>query len=49
VATAEPENEVVYSTEQDFRQALLDGGAHPTLLPPPPHETLTKRHLSVAT
>jgi hypothetical protein len=32
---AEPETEVVYATEQDYRQALLDGGAHPTLLPPP--------------
>jgi len=32
----EPEREiVVYATEQDFRQALLDLGVHPTLLPPP--------------
>jgi hypothetical protein len=35
VPTAEPENEIVYATEQDFRQALLDRGVHPTLLPPP--------------
>jgi hypothetical protein len=34
---AEPENEAVYPTEQDFRQALLDRGVHPTLLPPPPN------------
>jgi hypothetical protein len=38
VPAAEPENEVVYETEQDFRQALLDRGAHPTLLPPPPRD-----------
>jgi len=32
----EPEGEiVVYATEQDFRQALLDRGVHPTLLPSP--------------
>jgi hypothetical protein len=35
---AEPENAVVYATEQDFRQALLDFGVHPTLLPPPPRD-----------
>jgi hypothetical protein len=35
VPTIEPENEVIYSTEQEFRQALLDRGVHPTLLPPP--------------
>jgi len=40
VPAAEPENEIVYATEQDFRQALLDRGVHPTLLPPPP------RHLN---
>ena len=34
----EPENQVVYSTDQGFRQALLDGGLHPTLLPPPPRD-----------
>jgi hypothetical protein len=33
----EPEKEVVYATEQDFRQALLDRGVHPTLLPPAPY------------
>ena len=38
VPATEPENEVVYSTEQDFRQALLDRGVHPTLLPPPPRD-----------
>ncbi|MFY9768607.1 MAG: hypothetical protein WBG18_12215 [Xanthobacteraceae bacterium] len=38
VTATEPENEVVYSTEQDFRQALLDRGVHPTLLPPPPRD-----------
>jgi hypothetical protein len=38
VPTTEPENEVVYSTEQDYRQALLDRGVHPTLLPPPPRD-----------
>jgi hypothetical protein len=38
VPTAEPQNQVVYATEQDFRQALLDRGVHPTLLPPPPRE-----------
>jgi hypothetical protein len=32
------ENEIVYSTEQDYRQALLDRGVHPTLLPPPPRD-----------
>src|SRR5204863_8142329 len=33
---AEPhENTIVYQTEQEFRQALLDRGVHPTLLPPP--------------
>jgi hypothetical protein len=31
----EPENDVLYATEQDYRQALLDRGVHPTLLPPP--------------
>jgi hypothetical protein len=36
--TTEPENEVVYLTEQEFRQALLDRGLHPTLLPPPPRD-----------
>src|SRR5262249_54525233 len=30
VPAAEPENEVIYSTEQDYRQALLDRGVHPT-------------------
>ena len=34
---AEPEDEVLYATEQDFRQALLDRGVHPTLLPPRPN------------
>ena len=34
----ELENEVIYSTEQDFRQALLDRGVHPTLSPPPPRD-----------
>ena len=34
---AEPEDEVPYATEQDFRQALLDRGVHPTLLPPQPN------------
>jgi hypothetical protein len=38
VPTAEPENEVMYATEQDYRQALLDRGVHPTLLPPPPRD-----------
>ncbi len=38
VPTAEPENEIVYATDQDFRQALLDSGVHPTLLPPPPRD-----------
>jgi hypothetical protein len=38
VPQTEPENEVVFSTEQDFRQALLDRGVHPTLLPPPPRD-----------
>jgi hypothetical protein len=38
VPATEPENEIVYATEQDFRQALLDGGVHPTLLPPPPRD-----------
>jgi hypothetical protein len=42
VPTTEPENEVVYSTEQDFRQALLDRGVHPTLLPPPPRDPQEK-------
>jgi hypothetical protein len=35
VPATEPEKEVVYTTEQDYRQALLDRGVHPTLLPPP--------------
>ena len=34
----EPENQVVYSTEQEYRQALLDSGVPPTLLPPPPRD-----------
>jgi hypothetical protein len=38
VPTAQPENEVVYSTAQDYRRALLDRGVHPTLLPPPPRD-----------
>jgi hypothetical protein len=38
VPAAEPENEVIYSTEQDYRQALLDRGMHPTLLPPAPRD-----------
>jgi hypothetical protein len=38
VPATEPENEIVYATEQDFRQALLDRGVHPTLLPPPPRD-----------
>lgn len=38
VPATEPENEIVYATEQDFRQALLDRGLHPTLLPPPPRD-----------
>jgi len=38
VPAAEPENEVVYATAQDFRQALLDRGVHTTLLPPPPRD-----------
>jgi hypothetical protein len=38
VLPAKPENEVIYATEQDFRQALLDRGVHPTLLPPPPRD-----------
>jgi hypothetical protein len=38
VPATEPENEVVYATEQDFRQALLDRGVHPTLVPPPPRD-----------
>jgi hypothetical protein len=38
VTATEPEKEVVYSTEQDYRQALLDRGVHPTLLPPPPRD-----------
>jgi hypothetical protein len=35
---AAPENEVLYASEQDYRQALLDRGVHPTLLPPPPRD-----------
>jgi hypothetical protein len=48
VAATEPENEVVYSTEQDYRQELLDRGVHPTLLPPPPRDAQEKppTHLS---
>ena len=42
VPAAEPENEVVYSTEEEFRQALLDRGVHPTLLPPPPRDPQEK-------
>ncbi len=38
VPATEPENEIVYATEQDFRQALVDRGVHPTLLPPPPRD-----------
>jgi len=38
LTATEPEDEVVYATEQEFRQALLDGGVHPTLLPPPPRD-----------
>jgi hypothetical protein len=38
VPATERENEIVYATEQDFRQALLDHGVHPTLLPPPPRD-----------
>jgi hypothetical protein len=38
VPATERENEIVYATEQDFRQALLDRGVHPTLLPPPPRD-----------
>jgi hypothetical protein len=34
----EPQNEVAYLTEQDFRQSLLDRGVPPTLLPPPPRD-----------
>jgi hypothetical protein len=38
VPATEPESEIVYATEQDYRQALLDRGVHPTLLPPPPRD-----------
>lgn len=38
VPAGEPQNEAVYSTEQDFRQALLDRGVPPTLVPPPPRD-----------
>jgi hypothetical protein len=38
VPATEPEKEVVYSTEQEYRQALLDRGVHPTLLPPLPRD-----------
>lgn len=38
VPAIQPKNGVIYSTEQEFRQALLDSGVHPTLLPPPPRD-----------
>jgi hypothetical protein len=38
----EQENPVVYKTEQEFRQALLDRGVHPTLLPPPARDPLER-------
>ncbi len=51
VPATEPQNEVVYSTEQDCRQALLDRGVHPTLLPPPPRAPDEKppTHLNLPT
>ncbi len=42
VPATEPENEIVYGTDQDFRQALVDRGVHPTLLPPPPRDLSEK-------
>jgi hypothetical protein len=38
VPATEVEDEIVYPTGQDYRQALLDRGVHPTLLPPPPRD-----------
>jgi hypothetical protein len=38
IPATEPENEIIYSSEQDFRQALIDRCLHSTLLPPPPRD-----------